>query len=150
MHVHQPELFIISLLKSPINLCFPLIVFPTQPARRTTTPHFSMAAVSSRRPTTADSALASLHDARNVVRRAMGVGPALESTNELLNAIMVGSPSVYDGQPPNNAHRSQRPTGQSTPNWRRAVFVSAKSSAGGQTENKTTLLVFPHSTRSTS
>ena len=80
----------------------------------------------------------------------MGVVPALESTNELLNAIMVSLPLVHDGQPPDNVRRSQWPTGQGTSNWNRVVFVSVKSSAGGQTESKTTLSVCLHSRRSTS
>ena len=80
----------------------------------------------------------------------MGVGPALESTNQLLNAIRVGLLSVRDGQPPDNVHRSQWPASQNTPNWNRAVLVSVKSSTGGQTENKTIISVSLHSRRSKS
>jgi len=80
----------------------------------------------------------------------MSVGPALESTNELLNAIRVGLLSVRGDQPPDDVHRSQRLTSQTTPNWKRVVLVSMKSSTGGQAEDKMLISVGLRSRRSKS
>ena len=83
----------------------------------------------------------------------MSVGlikPALDSTNDLLDTIRVGSFSVPGGQLVANVHSSQRPIGQNTSNWNRSVLMSVRSLAEEQIESKKILSVSRHSRRSKS